>query len=151
MEQPEGFSDIDLISAVQDALKRRGVYSKVKATIRAEVFNVLEDKTVPLPNKPQDVFVASELIKEFLILFKLNNTLSVFCEEMGQPSEMTFDRELIGAELGLNTLGTDPKIPLLIMLIEYLKRNRADFACHVRDSLQGEAGSEIDFNTDPNV
>lgn len=135
MSRNEIVTDVDLIDAVQDALKRRGVYSKIKAHIRAEVYHVLEDKEVQLPEKPADLFIVSELIKEFLMTLNLNNTLSVFCEEMGQPREMTVDRQLIGAELGLNTLNTDRNVPLIMMICEHLKRSRSDVVAHDHDSV----------------
>lgn len=138
-------ADRDLVLAVEDALKRRGVLSKMKAQMRAEVFHSLEDKSATYPSKPPDVFIAAELIKEFLMLLKLDNTLSVFCEEMGQPNEMTVDRNFLGLELGLNTLGTDPKMPLLLSIIQYLKKDRAEFLKQVGQSVEVEAG---DFEDD---
>lgn len=148
MSRNEIVADVDLINAVQDALKRRGLYSKLKAQVRAEVYNILEDKAVPLPEKPPEVFIASELIKEFLSLLNLNNTLSVFCEEMGQPREMAVDRGVIGAELGLNTLATEPSIPLLMMIIEHLKRARLDFIPHDKASVTGDDGDEQSYAED---
>ncbi len=65
----------------------------------------------------------------------MNNTLSVFCEEFGQPSEMTVDRAMIGSELGLNTLNTDRNVPLLMLITEHLKRSRADYHRTQHDSM----------------
>ena len=61
-----------------------------------------------------------------MIKFKLNNSLSVFCEELGQPSEMAVDREFLGGELGLNTLDSDPTIPLLISVLQHLSEKKAE-------------------------
>lgn len=142
MSRNEIVADVDLINAVQDAMKRRGLFSKLKAQVRAEVYHILEDKSVVMPEKPQDVFVASELVKEFLSLLGLKNTLSVFCEEMGQPREMAVDRGVIGAELGLNTLGTEPTVPLLMMIVEHLKRSRMDYIAHDDTSVHADVDAE---------
>lgn len=144
MNRNEIVADIDLINAVQDAMKRRGLFSKLKAQVRAEVYHILEDKSVVMPEKPHDIFVVSELVKEFLSLLGLKNTLSVFCEEMGQPKEMAVDRGVIGAELGLNTLGTEPSVPLLMMIIEHLKRSRMDYIAHDEVSVQAEPNDTSD-------
>jgi hypothetical protein len=144
MNRNEIVPDIDIINAVQDAMKRRGLFSKLKAQVRAEVYHILEDKTVSMPEKPPDIFVASELVKEFLSLLGLKNSLAVFCEEMGQPREMAVDRGVIGAELGLNTLGTEPSLPLLMMIVEHLKRTRLDYITQDDASIRGEANCTSD-------
>jgi hypothetical protein len=120
MIRDEIVAQSDLVEAITESLKRKGVYSKIKSQVRAEVFHTLEDKNTPAPEKPREVYLAAELIREFMIRFKLNNSLSVFCEEMGQPAEMGVNREFIGSELGLNTLQSDPNIPLLISVLEHL-------------------------------
>lgn len=124
MIRDEIVAQSDLVEAVTEALKRKGVYAKIKSQLRAEVFHTLEDKSTPVPEKPREVFLAAELIREFMIRFKLNNSLSVFCEEMGQPPEMAVHREFIGSELGLNTLQSDPNIPLLISVLQHMMDNK---------------------------
>ena len=126
MIRDEIVAQSDLVEAICEALKRKGVYSKIKSQLRAEVFHTLEDKTTVAPDKPRDVYLAAELIREFMIKFKLNNSLSVFCEELGQPSEMAVNREFLGGELGLNTLDTDSNIPLLISVLQHLTDKKAE-------------------------
>lgn len=125
MIRDEIVAQSDLVEAITEALVRKGVYSKIKSQLRAEVFHTLEDKTTTCPDKPKEVYLAVELIREFMIRFKLNNSLSVFCEEMGQPAEMNVDRSFLGGELGLNTLQSDPNIPLLISVLQHCMENKA--------------------------
>jgi lisH domain-containing protein FOPNL len=142
-------ADSDLVFAVDEALKRRGVLGKMKAQMRAEVFHALNDSTVIMPEKPPDIFLASELIREFLMAFNLNNTLTVFCEELGQPPEMNLDRLMIGNELGVNTVGSDEKIPLLVLLMQFLKKNRRSYlesatnSVNINESLVVEKDDQI--------
>jgi hypothetical protein len=124
MIRDEIVAQTDLVEAITEALARKGVYSKLKSQLRAEVFHTLDDKSAPSPEKPREVYLAAELIREFMIRFKLNNSLSVFCEEMGQPAEMNVDRQFIGGELGLNTLQSDPSIPLLISVLQHMMDNK---------------------------
>lgn len=144
MIRDEIVSQTDLLEAIEEALHRKGVYSKIKSQLRAEVFHTLEDKSVAFPDKPKDVYIASELIREFLMGFKLNNSLSVFSEEFGQPAEMNVDREFVGGELGLNVLESNPKVPLLVLLVQHLMNSKSEVLNHLRDSTVVEADSVVD-------
>ena len=116
-------STTELTEAIYESLNRKGVLNQIKAKIRAEIYSTIEDKTAPSPSKPQEMYLASEIIREFMMSTKLDSSLSVFNEELGQPSEMTVDREFVGAELGFNLIderGTD-RVPLLVLLIKHLQ------------------------------
>lgn len=122
-------SAVDLKSAVRTALENRGTLSEIRSRIRAEVFQTLENKenAVKPPQKPQDVYLASELIRELLISFDFSNTAAVFSEESGQPCEMRIDREFLANELGLATVdGDGSEVPLLIMIIRMLKSMKSE-------------------------
>ena len=131
-------ADEDLKAAVRQALEKKGVIKDLKARLRSEVYQCLEDKTFKMPDKPPDVFLATELVRELLISLKMENTLAVFCEEMGQPTEMRCDREFIGDELGFNVSrgsaiinvlkgkeNSPAPIPLLVQLVNHLRQNKA--------------------------
>lgn len=107
---------------VRECLERKGVMGDLKARIRAEVFHALEDKASPCPSKPRGVFLASELIRDYLQSFELRSTNAVFIEESGQPVEMLIDRHFLGEELGVNLVGASEDVPLLVLLIEHLTR-----------------------------
>ncbi len=83
------------------------------------MFHALEDKSVPAIDKPPEVFLASEIIRDFLQYLQLDNTHSVFMEEIGQPPEVAIDRAFIASEVGLYIDGGD-KIPLLFHMIKQL-------------------------------
>jgi lisH domain-containing protein FOPNL len=121
-------SDNDLQSAVKEALNRQGVLKNVKARLRAEIFNCLEDKTVPLPEKKsKDVYLAAELVRELLESLGLQNSLSVFSEEIGQSTETRCDPQFLAGELGFNITaetGTEQRkdsIPLLVQLVHHMR------------------------------
>jgi lisH domain-containing protein FOPNL len=145
--EPEAETLSDLSEVVKEALSRRGVLNKVRATIRAEIFHALEDKTVTLPDKPREVFLASELIREFLQSSSLNSTLSVYNDENGQPADMTVDREFIGGELGVNVqdsfAGTS-NVPLLVLLVKHLLDQKEDLENALHQSLYNNRPDDLD-------
>jgi lisH domain-containing protein FOPNL len=137
----------DLSEVVKEALSRRGVLNKVRATIRAEIFHALEDKTVTLPDKPREVFLASELIREFLQCSSLNSTLSVYNDENGQPADMTVDREFIGGELGVNvqdSIAGTSSVPLLVLLVKHLLDQKEDLENALHQSLYNNRPDDLD-------
>jgi lisH domain-containing protein FOPNL len=114
----------NLGSIVKDSLEKKGVMKELKAHVRAEVYHTLEDKSTPCPKKPQEgpIFLASELLRDYLMSLELRNTLSVYLEEGGQPVDtIQIDRHFIGEELGINLINYDSNVPLLMILIEHLQ------------------------------
>jgi hypothetical protein len=133
----------ELHAVIMESLKRRGVLGKISANVRAEVFHTLEDKTVPLPDKPTEVFLATELIREYMMSTSLNSSLSVFNEESGQPNEMRVDREFLGGELGFNIMDESQsakETPLLILLVTHLLTERRRSELGADDSLDVHEG-----------
>jgi len=127
MNAGSGDSAGELHTVMMESLKRRGVLGKITANVRAEVFHTLEDKTVPMPDKPAELFLATELIREFLMSAELNSSLSVFNEESGQPQQMVVDREFLGGELGFNVMDgptSAQDTPLLVLLVSHLLAER---------------------------
>jgi len=114
--------DNELATAVCAALARKGVLKSLKSKLRAEVYHVLENKQEPMPEKTKEVYLASELIRDFLVGMKLDNTLSVFMEELGQPQEARIDRSFVASEIGMSTSNED--VPLLVMLVELLQTSK---------------------------
>lgn len=120
----------DLKSAVRDALERKGVVSDIRARLRASVYNCLEDKCTPLSaNKSKDLYMSTELVRDFLVSMNLSSTLAVFCQELGEASEINSDREFIAGELGFSISSRDEdvhgdSIPLLTLLLQQQKSKR---------------------------
>ena len=120
----------DLKSAVRDALERKGVISDIRARLRASVYHCLEDKcTPPSANKSKDLYISTELVRDFLFSMNLSSTLAVFCQELGEASEIHSDREFIAGELGFSISSRDDdvhgdSIPLLTLLLQQQKSKR---------------------------
>ena len=78
--------------------------------------------TTPPPPKPEDVFLACELMHELMMSLGLNNSLTVFQQESGQPSEMRIDRLHLASELGFRTNEREDRdVPLLLLIVRMMK------------------------------
>lgn len=54
------------LTVIADTLERRGALSDIRAKIRAEVFNALDDRSLVKPKPSNDTILINELIREYL-------------------------------------------------------------------------------------
>ena len=73
----------ELKEVLKDTLEEKGVLAEVRAKIRAEIFNALNDKPVTKPKLPNENLLINELIREYLIFNNYHHSLSVFLPESG--------------------------------------------------------------------
>ncbi|XP_068886144.1 centrosomal protein 20 isoform X4 [Aphelocoma coerulescens] len=95
---------------LKDTLEKRGALAQIRARIRAEVFNALDDQSEPRPTLSRENLLINELIREYLQYNKYKYTASVltavlrisgiFFPESGQP-EVPLDREFLAKELNI--------------------------------------------------
>ncbi|PRD26959.1 UNVERIFIED_CONTAM: LisH domain-containing protein FOPNL [Trichonephila clavipes] len=88
----------DLKDVLKESLAKSGVLSEIRARIRAEVFNVLQDETEPPPPISNENVVINELIREYLIYNGYLFTESVLLAESGHP-QFQLDREFLKEKL----------------------------------------------------
>ena len=65
------------VLVVQETLESRGALGQVKAKIRAEVFNALNDTSEPPPALSNENMLINELIREYLVFNKYKHAESV--------------------------------------------------------------------------
>jgi len=70
-------SDLFMVIVLKDTLEKRGALGEIKARIRAEVFNALEDRSEPRPPLSHENLLINELIREYLEYNKYKYTSSV--------------------------------------------------------------------------
>uniref|UniRef100_A0A8D1VJ35 Centrosomal protein 20 n=1 Tax=Sus scrofa TaxID=9823 RepID=A0A8D1VJ35_PIG len=103
------------LTVLKDTLEKRGVLGHLKARIRAEVFNALDDESEPRPSLSHENLLINELIREYLEFNKYKYTASVLIAESGQPV-VPLDRQFLIRELNAfeeskdNTIGA-PALP----------------------------------------
>ncbi|XP_068764390.1 centrosomal protein 20 isoform X1 [Struthio camelus] len=90
----------ELKAVLKDTLEKRGALGQIKARIRAEVFNALDDQSEPRPPLSHENLLINELIREYLEYNKYKYAASVLTAESGQP-EVPLDREFLVKELNV--------------------------------------------------
>jgi hypothetical protein len=131
----------DLTTAIQEALSRKGVVNGLRAKLRlgrslseipsyfsdcrAEIYKVMEDKSVVHPEKPEFLNVSSLLVLDFLTSMSLDNSVSVFREESGLNQSLinnSLERSKLARSLGLTITPEAQTVPLLTLIVNELMR-----------------------------
>ena len=103
-------------------LEKRGELEKVRGSLRASLFHLLERPDYTAPTPPPSVMLVNQLIKEYLTFMRCENTLSVFEEEAG--SAETVDRSTLEDAIGFK-LADQEELPLLLGLVDFFKTIRS--------------------------
>ncbi|XP_077843302.1 centrosomal protein 20 isoform X1 [Macaca mulatta] len=139
----------ELKAVLKDTLEKKGVLGHLKARIRAEVFNALDDDREPRPSLSHENLLINELIREYLEFNKYKYTASVLiaalCNlhllgsssfpasasqgagttESGQPV-VPLDRQFLIRELNAFEESKDNTIPLLYGILAHFLRGTKD-------------------------
>lgn len=97
----------------------------LKARIRAEVFNALDDDRESRPSLSHENLLINELIREYLEFNKYKYTASVLIAESGQPV-VPLDRQFLIRELNAFEESKDNSIPLLYGILAHFLRGPSD-------------------------
>uniref|UniRef100_A0A4X1VM92 Centrosomal protein 20 n=1 Tax=Sus scrofa TaxID=9823 RepID=A0A4X1VM92_PIG len=112
-------------TVLKDTLEKRGVLGHLKARIRAEVFNALDDESEPRPSLSHENLLINELIREYLEFNKYKYTASVLIAESGQPV-VPLDRQFLIRELNAFEESKDNTIPLLYGILAHFLHGTKD-------------------------
>ncbi|NWR84161.1 FOPNL protein, partial [Furnarius figulus] len=105
-------------AVLKDTLEKQGALAEIKARIRAEVFNALEDQSEPRPPLSHENLLINELIREYLEYNRYKYTASVLTAESGQP-EVPLDRQFLAKELNVVEDASGKSVPLLYGIISH--------------------------------
>ncbi|XP_036425531.1 lisH domain-containing protein FOPNL isoform X2 [Colossoma macropomum] len=111
----------ELKCALREALESRGVLGQLKARIRAEVFQALDDQSETRPPLTHQNLLINELIREYLEFNKYRYTASVLTA--GQP-EARLDRQFLVSELNVVEDPSARAVPLLYGLLSHFLSGR---------------------------
>ncbi|WAQ96752.1 CEP20-like protein [Mya arenaria] len=115
---------MEYILVIKDTLENRGVLGQIKARIRAEVYNSLDDTSDSKPPLSNENMMINELIREYLEFNKYKYTASVLVSESGQPKQ-PLDRAFLAEELNVEEDRNSTQVPLLYSLIgQFMNKNR---------------------------
>ena len=73
----------ELKEVLKETLEDRGVLQEVKARIRAEIFNTLNEKPTKKPELSNENLIINELIREYLVFNNYTHALAVLLPESG--------------------------------------------------------------------
>lgn len=106
---------------MRDSLEANGTISRIKAELRAAIFERLsdvttkgDDRAVDNPPVPPENMVINELIKEYLTFNGLEHTLAVFQLEARSPDSQV-PRRVLASEL--NMASAPSSVPLLYAML----------------------------------
>ncbi|KAJ6664763.1 hypothetical protein lerEdw1_005735 [Lerista edwardsae] len=118
----------ELKAVLKDTLEKRGVMGQIKARIRAEVFNAMDDQREQRPALSHENLLINELIREYLEFNRYKYTSSVLTAEAGQP-EIPLDRDFLVNELNIVEDPSSRSVPLLYGIItQFLHGNKKEEA-----------------------
>ena len=112
--------------ALRSTLDSKGILSEMKAKMRAGVYDIMNDRSLPTPERPEEVSLACELIIDMMRSFSFDCSSTVFCEESGHSNKFSIGRDRIAEELGLSLVDDDGQVPVLVMIIQLLKSRKLE-------------------------
>ncbi|KAM6250361.1 centrosomal protein 20 isoform 1-T1 [Porphyrio hochstetteri] len=110
-----------MCTVLRDTLEKRGALGQIKARIRAEVFNALDDQSEPRPPLSHENLLINELIREYLEYNKYKYAASVLTAESGLP-DVPLDRQFLAKELNVVEDTNAKSVPLLYGIISHFLR-----------------------------
>ena len=111
-----------LKSSLKETLINRGILNEIKAHMRKEIFNILDNDN-DINQKPKltrENIIINELIKEYFIFNGYNFSSKVLQSEVGQ-SNSNFNRNNIIKELNIIENENNKNKPLLYTILSGLK------------------------------
>lgn len=112
----------DMKSVLKETLEKRGVLGQLKARIRAEIFQALDDESETKPRLSHENMLINELIREYLIFNNYKYSESVFTAEAGQP-RTSLDRAFLCNELNISQVGESQNVPLLYSMLTHFAKD----------------------------
>ena len=113
-------SNEELKSALKESLINRGILNKIKAQMRQEIFEALDNDESQKPNLTKENLIINELIKEYFIYNGYTFSQKVFQSETGQP-KVNFNRDNLTKELNIIEDDINKNKPILYSILSGLK------------------------------
>ena len=84
----------EMKEVLKEHLEQNGTLNEVRAKMRSEIFNTLNNKKKSAGTPSNNNLIVNELIREYLAFNNYNYSNSVFVPETGQPGQ-PLDREFV--------------------------------------------------------
>ena len=113
----------DLKTTLKESLIKGGILNKIKAQIRAEIYNELDNDNNPRPNLTKENFIINELIKEYFNFNGYTFSSDVLQSETGHPNN-NFNRDEITKELNIIENEENKNKPILYSILSGLQNQK---------------------------
>ena len=116
----------ELKNALKETLEQRGVLNQIKAIMRQEIYDSIENDDNPKPPLSNENLIINELIKEYLDYNNYLHSSSVFQSETGQPKD-ALNRDTISKELNIIESEQNKQKPLLYSIMFGLENQNVNY------------------------
>ena len=116
----------ELKNALKETLEQRGVLNQIKAIMRQEIYDSIENDDNPKPPLSNENLIINELIKEYLDYNNYLHSSSVFQSETGQPKD-ALNRDTISKELNIIENEQNKQKPLLYSIMFGLENQNVNY------------------------
>ena len=112
----------ELKTSLKETMIKRGILNKIKAEMRQEIYDALDNDDNPKPKLTRENFIINELIKEYFNYNDYNYSSKVFQSETGQIKN-NLNRNELAKELNLIEGENNKNKPLLYSIFSGLKNH----------------------------
>ena len=116
----------ELKNALKETLEQRGVLNQIKAIMRQEIYESIENDDNPKPQLTRENLIINELIKEYLDFKNYVHSSSVFQSESGQPKDI-YNRDTLSKELNIIESEQNKQKPLLFSILSGLENQDVNY------------------------
>ena len=112
----------ELKASLKETMIKRGILNKIKAEMRQEIYEALDNDDNPKPKLTRENFIINELIKEYFNYNDYNYSSKVFQSETGQIKN-NLNRNELAKELNIIEGENNKNKPLLYSIFSGLKNH----------------------------
>ena len=112
----------ELKTSLKETMIKRGILNKIKAEMRQEIYEALDNDDNPKPKLTRENFIINELIKEYFNYNDYNYSSKVFQSETGQIKN-NLNRNDLAKELNIIEGENNKNKPLLYSIFSGLKNH----------------------------
>ena len=112
----------ELKASLKETMVKRGILNKIKAEMRKEIYDALDNDDNPKPKLTRENFIINELIKEYFYYNDYNYSSKVFQSETGQIKN-NLNRNDLAKELNIIESENNKNKPLLYSIFSGLKNH----------------------------
>ena len=113
----------ELKASLKESLIKGGILNKIKAQMRQEIYNILDNDNNQKPNLTKENYIINELIKEYFNFNDYTLSSDVLQSETGQPNS-NLNRDEIVKALNIIESEENKNEPILYSILSGLQNQK---------------------------